>query len=104
MRALYTWPEHGLHYCHSQAKGIPLDASMEKQLCYEIKTFLLAGHETSAAMLTWTLYELAKHPHALAQVCAAIMRRNTFWMCHAFMPVEGIPSRSPMSLSFFASC
>jgi hypothetical protein len=26
--------------------------AVEEQLCYEIKTFLLAGHETSAAMLT----------------------------------------------------
>jgi cytochrome P450 len=34
-------------------------AETETQLCYEIKTFLLAGHETSAAMLTWTLHELS---------------------------------------------
>ena len=37
------------------------------QLCYEIKTFLLAGHETSAAMLTFALFELTQHPHVLAQ-------------------------------------
>ena len=40
------------------------------QLCYEIKTFLLAGHETSAAMLTFALFELTQHPHVLAKgVC-----------------------------------
>ena len=38
------------------------------QLCYEVKTFLLAGHETSAAMLTWTLYQLTQHPDCLAKV------------------------------------
>lgn len=32
----------------------------QTQLCYEIKTFLLAGHETSAAMLTCSLLELAR--------------------------------------------
>lgn len=41
---------------------------MEKQLCYEVKTFVLAGHETSAAMLTWTLYELSRHPRELQWV------------------------------------
>jgi cytochrome P450 len=37
------------------------------QLCYEIKTFLLAGHETSAAMLTFALFELTQHPQVLAK-------------------------------------
>jgi len=40
----------------------------QRQLCYEIKTFLLAGHETSAAMLTFALYELTQHPDVLARV------------------------------------
>jgi len=34
--------------------------ALETQLCFEVKTFLLAGHETSAAMLTWSLYELGR--------------------------------------------
>ncbi len=51
-----------------QAKGGSWSNALETQLCYEIKTFLLAGHETSAAMLTWTLYELTQRPDALAKV------------------------------------
>ncbi|KAK9909425.1 hypothetical protein WJX75_002020 [Coccomyxa subellipsoidea] len=51
-----------------EAKGGTWSAALETQLCYEIKTFLLAGHETSAAMLTWTLYELTQRPDALAKV------------------------------------
>jgi cytochrome P450 len=43
---------------------------MVRQLTDEIKTFLLAGHETSASMLTWSLFELCKNPHILEKVKA----------------------------------
>lgn len=34
----------------------------EQQIVDEVRTFLLAGHETSALLLTWAMYLLAKHP------------------------------------------
>ena len=55
-------------HVHAQAESQGWSAALETQLCYEVKTFLLAGHETSAAMLTWTFYELTQHPDVLARV------------------------------------
>ena len=37
----------------------------------ELKTMLFAGHDTSSAMLTWTLHTLTKHPEHLARLRAA---------------------------------
>ncbi|KAL3162845.1 hypothetical protein ABBQ32_009299 [Trebouxia sp. C0010 RCD-2024] len=49
-------------------RGESLSPTVEEQLCFEIKTILLAGHETSAAMLTWTLLELTRNPDCLQKV------------------------------------
>ncbi len=38
------------------------------QITDEIMTIVLAGHETTATALVWTLLLLARHPHALARV------------------------------------
>ena len=42
------------------------------QLCDELKTMLLAGHETSSMALTWALYLLVTHPEAMAKARAEV--------------------------------
>ena len=47
--------------------GVPLT---DAQLSDEVKTQLLAGHETSSMMLTWAVFLLARHPEQLAKAVA----------------------------------
>jgi cytochrome P450 len=51
-----------------------------KQLRDEVMTLFLAGHETTALALTWTLYLLSQHPEVearlLTEIDAVLGRRN----------------------------
>ena len=67
-----------------------MSATMEEQLCFEIKTILLAGHETSAAMLTWSLMELTRNPEALRKV----------WICPCHCRLSMIPCIAPCTYVF----
>ncbi|KAK5636947.1 hypothetical protein RRF57_012659 [Xylaria bambusicola] len=40
--------------------------------CDQLKTFLVAGHDTTSIMLAWVFYELSLHPHVLAAVRAEL--------------------------------
>jgi len=68
-----------------RARGHSYDAETEVQLCDEMKTLLLAGHETSAAMLTFATHELFSDPALLARVREEADR----WL----PPGGGVPSR-----------
>lgn len=59
-----------------QDRGEKLSPSVEEQLCFEMKTILLAGHETSAAMLTWTLLELTRNPDCMHKVLRLMQPTN----------------------------
>ncbi len=44
----------------------------DKQLRDDLMTMLIAGHETTAAVLTWTLFGLMTHPDVEAKLLAEI--------------------------------
>jgi cytochrome P450 len=48
-------------------------AMSQKQLIDNLLTFLVAGHETTAKALTWTLYLLARAPHWQERVRAEVV-------------------------------
>ena len=69
-----------------------------KQVQDEVKTFILAGHETSASMLAWSLYELIKNPECMLKVRAeaAIIYGNR--------KVEDIPKRKELEVLQYTEC
>ena len=52
-------------------EGEPWTPDVARILSDELKTMLFAGHDTSSAMLTWTLHTLTRHPDCLARLRAA---------------------------------
>ena len=51
-----------LHFLIAQGQEVS-----SKQLRDDLMTLLIAGHETNAAVLTWTFYLLSKHPDIAAR-------------------------------------
>lgn len=52
-------------------EGEPWSDTTARQIADEVKTMLFAGHDTSSAMLTWTLHALTQHPLCLARLRTA---------------------------------
>ncbi|CAM45287.1 cytochrome p450-like protein [Leishmania braziliensis MHOM/BR/75/M2904] len=55
-----------LALCISQIDHV--DEKVIVELIDDVKTILLAGHETSAALLTWATYEVLRHPEIRQKV------------------------------------
>lgn len=43
-----------------------------KQLRDDLMTFLIAGHETTAAVLTWSIFCLTQNPKVMADLAAEV--------------------------------
>ena len=54
------------------------DQISSKQLRDDLMTMLVAGHETTAAVLTWTLYLLDQHPAVADRVREEV--RHLSWL------------------------
>lgn len=44
------------------------ESASSRQLRDDLITILVAGHETVAAALTWTTYELCQHPDVVCKI------------------------------------
>ena len=58
----------------------PTSRLTETEMMSQMATFILAGHETTAASMTWLLYELARHPeyqHQMREEVRATRARVT---------------------------
>ncbi|KAI9448918.1 cytochrome P450 [Russula earlei] len=71
----------------ANAATSPSQALTHSEMLSQISTFLLAGHETTASALTWTLYALARAPDAQTRLRAAL-RTCDMWDFHAML---GLP-------------
>lgn len=61
--------EHGSH--------VAIGNDDDESAIDELVTLLIAGHETTALMLTWAIYLLTQHPEALRKAMCEIARQET---------------------------
>ena len=70
---------------HCAAESCVVLQISSKQLRDDLMTMLIAGHETTAAVLTWTVYCLTSHPEVVAKVHSEVshllaVSAASFWM------------------------
>ncbi|KAF9268780.1 cytochrome P450 [Marasmius fiardii PR-910] len=60
----------------ANASENPANRLTEEEMIAQMRTLLLAGHETSATSLAWVLYELARHPEVQHKLREEIRARE----------------------------
>ncbi|KAF8580093.1 PAH-inducible cytochrome P450 monooxygenase PC-PAH 1 [Ramaria rubella] len=61
------------HLVRANMSQVTRDRLNTEELLAQLTSLLLAGHETTATAVTWTLYELSKHPDFQSKVREEIM-------------------------------
>lgn len=78
------------------------------QIRDEVKTFILAGHETSASMLAWTLYELSSNSDDNKTALKKLQEEAKSVYAGGLDPVTGrvtsLPSRAELDKLVYADC
>jgi len=85
--------------------SLPWNEDTIKQFRDEIKTFVLAGHETSASMLAWTLFELSLPEHQAMRDLVIAEAKTVFAGCTDERgAVVRMPSKDALSKLVYAEC
>ncbi len=97
-----------LHHYELECRDAILPPTLSKQVLHqfrdEMKTFLLAGHETSAAMMTWTVIELLVNPQLLEQVVQEGYNVFGKGSSTTIIPKQAPPKEDLVKLVFTEAC
>jgi cytochrome P450 len=64
----------------------------DRELLDEVKTLIVAGHETSAGTLNWAWYRLARHPEVAARLDAELATLGPDFDFEALMALRYLPA------------
>jgi cytochrome P450 len=91
-----------------QQKVLEMRRLSDENIRYQMVTFLIAGHETTSGLLSFTIYELLRHPEVMARAREEVERvlgnetprfehlqqltyrdrRNGAWLCAVDWPAR----------------
>ena len=69
-----SWPRDFLSLMLEEADPKSGEKLSDENIRYQILTFLIAGHETTAGLLSFTFHELARNPNLFAKLRAEVDR------------------------------
>jgi cytochrome P450 len=80
VRALPEPEEHTFLSLFAHALDADGEPFSDAKLCDEMRSLLLAGHDSVAVSLAWTLEHVLRHPTAAAEIRAEQARGETRWV------------------------